>query len=79
MKLYDESYNYSYIALSLGVLSMLAWMIPALGVVTSVVCIYLSAKGFDTKYEGLSKGTLVLGIVGFILAILRGVLLHILI
>lgn len=63
--------NHAVVALILGIMGIILWAIPIIGIFVNIICIYTAAVGINTRLREISVAGLVLGIIGVILTILR--------
>ena len=76
MKLYEERIGRVITGFVLGILSVGLWLIPLAGILTSIACLFLSVQGLESRYSRLSLASLLLGGIGFVLTILRSLLVY---
>lgn len=71
MKIYKERDQYGIVGLGLGILGMVLWAVPIVGIFVNLICIYCAVLGRETRYKDISFAALILGIIGTILTIFR--------
>lgn len=74
MKLYRERNHYSTIGLALGILAVFLWLIPMIGILVSLACLYFVFMGLNSKYKTMAYFGLVLGTMGLLLTVIRSAL-----
>lgn len=74
MKLYRERNHYSSIGLALGILAVFLWLIPLLGILVSIACLYFVYMGLKSKQRTIAYFGMVLGIIGLVLTVIRSAL-----
>lgn len=76
MQLYEDESNYRFIALVLGTISMILWLIPMIGVFTSMGALYSGSKVVFREDNGFAVAGIAMGILGGILTVLRSGLVY---
>lgn len=70
-RLYDDKSHYSLFSVILGLVSLIAWLLPILGIFTSLGSLGTGLVGIDSDQERLAVGGILLGALGFVLTLLR--------
>lgn len=76
MKLYKDTTSYGIASAIIGALSMVTWLIPLIGIITSFAAIMTGLQAIDNEQDGWALAGIVLGIAGFILTFVRSGLVY---
>lgn len=79
MKLYKEQNHLGYIALGLGVVSMMLWLIPVAGFISSIACLIFVYMAMEAEHRSIAIYAMVLGIIGILLTIVRVTMVYLLV
>ena len=76
MKLYKETRQHGIASAVLGTIGMATWLVPVLGLIVTIPAIGLGIYAFDNDKDNFAIAGLALGILGFVLTILRSGLVY---
>jgi len=71
MKMYKETEQYGVIAAGLGAVGMLAWLIPIIGIVVTLMAVVVGLYAYTSEENGFPTAGIVLGILGLLLTMIR--------
>lgn len=76
MNINDQRDRQGIISLGIGILGMVFWMIPIIGIIVNCIGVFFGIKGLETRFRELSIIGILLGCIGFILTCLRSGLVY---
>jgi hypothetical protein len=74
--MYKEMEPYGLMSAVIGMVGMVAWLIPLLGLVINIPAIYMGLKAIDSQRDGFAMAGITLGVFGLILTIIRSGLVY---
>ncbi|TCT12104.1 hypothetical protein EDC18_1143 [Natranaerovirga pectinivora] len=75
--MYEHDGKYVVMTIFFGIMGLVLWLLPLIGVCISLLCIILSIKSLNRKSTIIMKGSLVLGVVGFFLSFINSILIYV--
>ncbi len=76
MYIIDKVKNYSYISLSIAIISCFLWIVPVAGYILSTSAIFLGYKSIELEDNYGAIAGMCLGIISLLLTLLRTGLVH---
>ncbi|MCI6537578.1 MAG: hypothetical protein BHW44_00450 [Roseburia sp. 40_7] len=62
------------VALVLGIVSIITWLFPIAGYITTIIAIVLGVKGRKSEKRGMATAGMVLGIIFLIITLLNSII-----
>lgn len=62
------------IGIILGLIGMVLWAYTIASLIINIACIHCSIIGLDSRYKDVSFAALILGIIGLVLTLFRGII-----
>ena len=62
------------VALVLGIVSIITWLFPIAGYITTIIAIVLGVKGRKSEKRGMATAGMVLGIIFLVITLLNSIL-----
>ena len=62
------------VALVLGIVSIITWLFPIAGYITTIIAIILGVKGRKSEKRGMATAGMVLGIIFLVITLLNSIL-----
>lgn len=75
-KLYKENDRFGLFSVIAGIVSLVAWLIPMVGIIVSIAAAGFGLIALDSDSEKIAIGGIALSIIGFILTFLRSGLVY---
>ena len=70
----ENNNKFAVAALVLGIVSILTWLLPIAGYITTIIAIVLGVKGRKSENRGMATAGMVLGIIFLIITFLNSVI-----
>lgn len=70
----ENNNKFAIAALVLGIVSILTWLFPIAGYITTIIAIVLGVKGRKSEKRGMATAGMVLGIIFLIITLLNSIL-----
>lgn len=70
----EKNKNLAIVALVLGLVSIITWLLPIAGYITTIIAIVLGVKGRKSEKRGMATAGMVLGIVFLIITFLNSII-----
>lgn len=77
MKLQKDLNKYSIGAFILGITGMVVWAFSMAAVIINIGTLYFGVIGLESRYRDLSVAAIIMGILGFLIAIIRNIIVWI--
>lgn len=70
----ENNNRFANAALVLGIVSILTWLFPIAGYITTIIAIVLGVKGRKSEKRGMATAGMVLGIIFLVITLLNSIL-----
>ncbi len=70
----ENNNKFAVAALVLGIVSILTWLFPIAGYITTIITIVLGVKGRKSEKRGMATAGMVLGIIFLVVTLLNSIL-----
>ncbi len=70
----ENNNRFAVAALVLGIVSILTWLFPIAGYITTIIAIVLGVKGRKSEKRGMATAGMVLGIIFLVITLLNSIL-----
>ena len=70
----ENNNKFAVAALVLGIVSILTWLFPIAGYITTIIAIVLGVKGRKSEKRGMATAGMVLGIIFLVVTLLNSIL-----
>ena len=70
----ENNNKFAVAALVLGIVSILTWLFPIAGYITTIITIVLGVKGRKSEKRGMATAGMVLGIIFLVITLLNSIL-----
>ncbi len=70
----ENNNKFAVAALVLGIVSILTWLFPIAGYITTIIAIVLGVKGRKSEKRGMATAGMVLGIIFLVITLLNSIL-----
>ncbi len=70
----ENKNRFANAALVLGIVSILTWLFPIAGYITTIIAIVLGVKGRKSEKRGMATAGMVLGIIFLVITLLNSIL-----
>ena len=70
----EKNNSFAVAALVLGIVSIITWLLPVAGYITTIIAIVLGVKGRKSEKHGMATAGMVLGIIFLAITFINSVL-----
>lgn len=70
----ENNNKFAVAALVLGIVSILTWLFPIAGYITTIIAIVLGVKGRKSEKHGMATAGMVLGIIFLVITFINSIL-----